>query len=181
MTDGIEEIWRPVPGSAGRYEASSLGRIRRVTFQVRQRDKVQTYRGRILCGGPSHRGYLRVKVVLDGKRSPVAIHRLVALAFHGAPPEGRPHVNHINGKNTDNRPSNLEWLSNSENAKHAARLGLRPRGERHPLAKLTALDVGLIRQRCAAGEAQATVGGDYGITQAAVSAIVLRQTWRHVP
>lgn len=50
-------------------------------------------------------------------------------------------VNHKNGVRTDNRADNLEWVTTSENAKHAFRPGgrlnpfLGKRAEQHPASK----------------------------------------------
>jgi hypothetical protein len=55
------------------------------------------------------------------------------------------------------------------------------RGTRHGMAKLTASDVREIRSRCGNGEKQREVAEDYSITQAAVSLIVRRINWRHIP
>lgn len=43
------------------------------------------------------------------------VHRLVCEAFHGAPPEGKNVVIHINECATDNRPENLKWGTQKEN------------------------------------------------------------------
>jgi len=47
------------------------------------------------------------------------VHRVVCTAYFGEPPASNLQVNHKNGKRSDNRPENLEWVSCSENHKHA--------------------------------------------------------------
>lgn len=54
-------------------------------------------------------------------------------------------------------------------------------GEKNPAAKLTPDDVITIRRLCNNGERQKDVGLMFGITQAAVSLIVTRQKWHHIP
>lgn len=53
------------------------------------------------------------------------IHRLVAKYFLDPPDSPDMEVNHIDGVKTNNFATNLEWVTKSENAKHAYRLGLR--------------------------------------------------------
>lgn len=51
------------------------------------------------------------------------------------------------------------------------------KGEDHPRHKITEDDVRSIRADC---RVQSEIAADYGLTQGSVSAIKLRQTWRHV-
>ena len=44
------------------------------------------------------------------------IHRIVAIAFHGEPPEAQYVVDHIDSNCRNNRPENLRWLTRLENA-----------------------------------------------------------------
>lgn len=120
------EEWRPVVGWEGRYEVSNLGRVK-------------SLRGR--GNGPPMillpsvvRGYLRVT---PGPRNGKirTVHSLVAEAFLGprpAPRDGyRIEANHIDGVKSNCRSGNLEWLTQLENAHHAAQAGLSASGERH--------------------------------------------------
>jgi hypothetical protein len=56
-----------------------------------------------------------------------------------------------------------------------------PRGEAHHMTTITEADVRIIRARYAAGGvSQQRLGDEYGMNQASISKILLRQTWRHV-
>lgn len=68
-------------------------------------------------------GYLRTDLYKDGKRISRGVHRLVAEAFIPNP-DNKPEVNHKNGNKHDNSASNLEWVTQKENARHAWESGL---------------------------------------------------------
>lgn len=70
---------------------------------------------------PNTKGYLLVD--LSKTRRAQKVHRLVAMGFIDNP-NGFEQVNHINGIKTDNRASNLEWVNNSLNVRHAHKNGL---------------------------------------------------------
>lgn len=108
MTTSLHsEEWRDIPGYEGRYQASSLGRIRGP-------------RG-ILHPFQNHDGYLINTAYVNGGKLREGVHRLVAKAF--VPNlENKPQINHINGIKTDNRPENLEWTTCSENNLHRRRV-----------------------------------------------------------
>jgi hypothetical protein len=75
MTD---EIWCPVHGFESLYVVSNLGRVKRVAGSPGARTD------RILKPRPDKDGYFRVLLHREGVRYARRVHKLVALAFHGA-------------------------------------------------------------------------------------------------
>lgn len=104
--------WRASPSFPG-YSVSSFGQIRRDRCGMFTRAGTPVP---IQLSAGSH-GYPRVNLstVLGGSAS-IAVHRLVAEAFLG-PAEGR-FVNHRNGDRTDNRITNLEYVTAAGNMRH---------------------------------------------------------------
>ena len=165
------EKWLPIPGYRGKYTVSSLGRVKTHYYN----------RERLFSPERTRAGYLRVGLWDGERKANVSIHRLVAFAFCGEPDE---EVNHKNGVKDDNRASNLEWVSTSENVRHAFKaLGKRPlRGESNGAAKATEALVRELRRRYAAGGVTfEQLAEGTGLTSSAVRLIVRRKTWRHLP
>lgn len=104
------ERWKPIPGTKERLYVSNYGRVKSFL-----RNKTE---GNILRPTKDHKGYLRLRVTLDGLRYSYKIHRLVASAFIENP-ENKAQVNHKDGNKENNVVSNLEWSNNKENARHA--------------------------------------------------------------
>ena len=102
------EVWRDIPGYAGRYQVSDLGRVR-----SRERGTLKPF----IC----RNGYHIATLSRGGHRFRVGVHRLVALAFLPNL-EDKPQVNHIDGNKSNNRPENLEWCTCSENNLHRRRV-----------------------------------------------------------
>lgn len=127
------------------------------------------------------RGYLTVELQTGPVKKRFTAHRLVMLAFVGPRPAGK-HINHIDGDKANNGPANLEYVTPSENQKHSFRLGLQSlKGERHTQAKLTDPEIIEIRERAKSGETQVSIARDFGVAQSAISLIVRRKRWAHIP
>ena len=121
---GVEQ-WKDIRGYEGKYQVSSLGRVRSLDRTItRAASRVRgpynaKLKGKILSLVHGTGGYLLVPLGKDSLSN--RVHRLVAEAFIPNP-EGKPFVNHIDGDVTNNEISNLEWCTNQENQLHASRV-----------------------------------------------------------
>lgn len=167
----MNEEWRLVIN--GDYEISNMGNARRATPGQR------TYVGRPLSPIIMKVGYLEIRPVVGGRNTQRYVHDLVALAFLGPKPKGQT-VNHIDGDKTNNRASNLEYVSHAENMAHAGRTGLMVRGMAHPGSKLDDEAVRLIRQDRERGGSFSQIAKKYYLSTATVFKIVNRTSWAHV-
>lgn len=125
-------------------------------------------------------GYHRVSYVYKGIKRGIYLHRLIWLAFKGLIPKGL-QINHKNGNKSNNRLSNLELATNSQNVKHSyERLGhTRMRGQLHGLAKFTPKDIRRIR-RLKGKIPQRQVAKEYGVTQQRIHAIMNNRAYKNV-
>ena len=105
-------IWKKVKGYEDLYEVSNDGQVRGLKYN------------RILKPELTRCGYYRVDLCKKGKVKKFYVHRLVAIAFIDNP-DNKPQVNHINGDKLTNTAVNLEWVTCSDNHKHAYQLGIK--------------------------------------------------------
>lgn len=127
-------------------------------------------------GGVCADGYVR----LGQSASPhLYAHRLIYEAVHGSIPPGH-YIDHKNGKRADNRISNLEAVTPSENLLRAFERGVRRIGEQMSHSKLTP---DLVRQiRMTAGKiATREWARRLNVDPSTVRAVRKGTTWRHVP
>ena len=126
MPESVIEEWRSVVDFEGKYEVSSLGRVRSIFTGWHPREVPVILKSKPVKNG---RGY-RMVVLSGGSRKKSierVIHRLVAMAFHDNP-DNKPQVAHLNGKPDDNRACNLVWATQAENEAHKEIHGYRVRG-----------------------------------------------------
>ena len=109
-----------IKGYKGNYSITDDGRV------IAHRRKVQMPKGgfKIIeehepLLSKSKKGYLRVMLTHpNGTRRGFYVHRLVGLAFIKKKDATKIQINHKDKNKQNNHVSNLEWVTNQENAKH---------------------------------------------------------------
>lgn len=115
-----EEEWRPVVGYENDYEVSNLGHVRSKDMEVWGGRSYYIKKGRMLKPGKSGTGYYTC--ALRGHTKKVCQMVAEAFLFKSNPNDV---VNHIDGNKLNDNVGNLEYISSSQNNKHALVTGLR--------------------------------------------------------
>lgn len=172
------EIWKPIPSLKGFYEASSLGRIRSINRISTLGKYLRPINGKIIKQNHHKKtGYFYLSVCVDGIVMTKLVHRLVAEAWLENP-NNKPHVNHLKGIKSDNRPSQLEWSTISENRLHSFRIGLQTaKGIKNSSAKLTESQVLEIRNST---DRNGIIAKKYNISPPTVCDIKTKRSWSHI-
>lgn len=159
--------WVDIPGYENLYLVNTMGEV------------MSMHSGKILKTRMTKGGYLYVNLYSRVGRKTHKIHALVALTFIGPRAEGL-QINHKSGNKLDNRLSNLEYVTASENKLHAVNFLRRGIGEQHGRSKLYPNSISDIRKRLNDGESLASIGKRYGVTSGAISSIKQGRTWTHI-
>ena len=107
----MQEMWKEIKSHEDYYEVSNFGNVR------------NKLTGKYIIGDINNAGYYRVCLYKPFKKRYFR-HRLVAshfLSLH----DGKEVVNHKDGNKSNNKMSNLEWCTASENEIHAHKTGLK--------------------------------------------------------
>lgn len=104
---------KPITGYEGKYSVSSDGQV----FSHHTNKYLKPAKHKDVR-------YFYVSLWSGGFGSSFYVHRLVALTWISNP-KNLPEVNHKDGNIWNNKVSNLEWVTSSENSIHAVLLGLR--------------------------------------------------------
>jgi len=192
------EVWKEICGFDGNYLVSNYGRVKS-TFKVIERSDGTSHTrvSKVLKPATDARGYLRVAMSHKGRLITKKVHRLVAIAFI----ENKlnyPQVNHIDCNKKNNHFSNLEWVTNSQNIKHAIDNGLIKmqysseerrqhvnttvkKGSLNGFSKLTEDQVREIRRDYIPFKVTRKMLADkYGVDFTTIKDVVNNRRWKHV-
>ena len=163
----MQEIFKEIPGHSN-YLCSNQGTV------MHKKNK------KPLKGYPNNMGYIRVQ--LGDRKCKAFIHQLVASIFLSEDYREGLVVNHKDGNKTNNKATNLEWCSISENAKHAYdKLNRFPVcGSKHGRSKLTEQEVLLIREEIKKGVPTKVLSEKYGVSARNIRDIKNYVLWKHI-
>lgn len=124
-------------------------------------------------------GYEMFHMPVAGKSKPMTVHRVVAENFISG--DASLDVNHKDGNKLHNHYLNLEFVTKSENTKHAYLIGKMRQGENFWSAKLRDREVKEIRRRYRETNiSQRELGKIYRVHQNAIWALLHNKTWKHI-
>jgi len=172
----VKSNWKPVVGLEHAYAVSKAGRVLSLSRRVKIRGgKYRLKQANYLKPQRLPNGYYSVH--LCGKLQ--YVHRLVAKAFVPNP-DGKPEVNHKDGNKSNNRSSNLEWVTRKGNAAHAKANDLYAHSGKTGRSKLSPSDVRAIRSRLGKGDSQQKIADDFDVSQVLIYKIKHHLIWNKV-
>jgi hypothetical protein len=173
MTD--TEQWRAIHGFEGSYEVSDQGSVRSLQRMAKCRGgAMRAVDARVLKPGFNRHGYAQVGL-WRGSEKPVykRVQRLVLEAFVGPAPEGC-EAAHRDGDKTNNRLSNLRWLTHQANMGEKRLHGTSGAGEQNAMAVLTTEIVEWIR---GSPQSAASLARAIGVAKDTVWKARVGRTW----
>jgi hypothetical protein len=108
------EIWKEIENSKI-YEISNYGNVRSID-RIDNIGRIKN--GKILKKTINKQGYEYVSLFYNNKKIKKTVHRLVAKAFLNNKNDSLV-INHKDGNKLNNNVSNLEWITQKENIRHA--------------------------------------------------------------
>jgi len=164
---------------------SNLGRVKSVARRcITSYGATRIVYERILKQFKTSDGYYAVNLVdkENGKRKQFRVHRLVLLAFKGAPPEGMVAC-HNDGDVSNNKLSNLRWDTQQGNQKDRIRHGTSTRGTQRGCNKLSRKQVIKIKKSLLIDNSYKNVkklAKKYNVPESTVENIRANRTWKYL-
>lgn len=107
------------------YDVTEMGQVFSTSSNWRG------YGARPLIAHPNSHGYLRVRLLIDGKRKSFFVHKLVAERFLEPRPSPKHEIRHLDGNKLNNSSDNLAWGTRQDNADDREKHGRTSRGQNH--------------------------------------------------
>jgi len=179
------ENWIEIPDYMDYAEVSDQGRVRTLDRIVaHKRYGTMMLKGKILHTSQNRKGYLRTNLNTNGKTESHLIHRLVARAFLPPQPTPEHQINHKDGDKTNNKPSNIEWVTAQGNSDHAWDIGLckkeTSQGINNGRARLSADQVLEIRDMHKNGLNGMEISEKLSISNGTIYNIINKRTWKNL-
>lgn len=133
---------------------------------------------RVLTGQKDKDGYIRVTLRdNNGKRVTKYIHRIVAETFLPLPEHSNYEIDHIDGCRTNNKLSNLRWLSSGDNnrVRHYT-----AKGSRNGKSKIDELCATIVCDLLQEGYSCPRIARQLNISISIVKEIRKRNNWKHI-
>lgn len=124
-------------------------------------------------------GYVRVNMYRNGKIKRPAVHNLLAKTFLPLPKAEQTLVRHLDGNKKNLDLANLAWGTQKDNGEDKARHGS-VKGEKNPKAKLTAVDVAVIKKLLQYMTIREVADKFPSVSQSTIEAISCGQNWKHI-
>lgn len=132
----MQEIWKDIYFEEngviwdyrGYYQVSNLGKIKSLERKIWNGKVHYTRQEKIMKPTKNKNGYQLIGLKINKNEKKFLVHRLVAIHFIQNP-NNKPQVNHEDGNKENCCVSNLTWVTNGENQKHAYKIGLKKIGE----------------------------------------------------
>lgn len=177
-----DEVFKDVVGAEQHYIVSNYGRVFSKNYK-----KTNEMKELKLSEGKSFRrgilqNYVRTRLHHLQKNRKFAVHRLVAMAFvKNKNPEKFNQVNHLNGAKNDNYYKNLEWVTQSENIRHAVLNGFKVaiKGSARYESKITETQAKIIKKLLKT-KPPVFIYKKLNVSKHIVYDIKRGKTWKHV-
>lgn len=130
----------------------------------------------------NNKGYYCVSLYIDGKKITKKVHRMILETFQPNEDDSL-QTNHKDGNKLNNNIQNLEWVTGSENMRHAFENNLKQpqKGESNGMSKLTEYEVQNLRTLYKTGHfTQKFLADIFLMSVSQVSRILNNKKWTHI-
>lgn len=125
------------------------------------------------------KGYRSVNLSTKGEEYKYIVSRMVLITFVRLPKEGED-AHHLDRDITNNRLSNLQWVTRKENIQEQIKAGTFVFGIQNGKSKLTEEQVREIRYLYSLGLTQMELGKKFNVHFSNISLIIHRKNWKRL-